>query len=473
VPGSLVGGFEDVSDTHRLQGQGMTFDPRHPTWAGSDRFVPRTFVQPLARFTSIEAASGIILLVATGVALLWANSPWSGAYHQVFEGTRVVFEFGPIHLDESLAEIINDGLMAIFFFVVGLEIKRELVVGELRDRRAAVLPVVAALGGMLVPALIYVLFTAGSGPEATGGWAIPMATDIAFAVGVVALLGRRVPPAAKLFILALAIADDIGAILVIALFFTSDLSAGWLAVAAGILVVIGIGQRVGIRSSLFYGSAAVAVWFAMLESGVHATIAGVAVAFLTPARPFYSSEEFEGKARDILDTFPLGESAEDDEKSDYEAELLSSIATESIAPLNRLENRLLPWSSYLIVPLFALTNAGVDFRGIGPGDLLTDPIALGVAVGLVAGKTVGISLFTWLAVKARWGRLPGSTTWRHIIGVAALAGIGFTVSLFITNLAFDDQRLTEIAKVGIFAGSLIAGILGTTILVGASSKDSA
>jgi NhaA family Na+:H+ antiporter len=450
----------------------MSFDPRHPTWAASDRFVPRTFVQPFVRFTSIEAASGILLLVATAIALLWANSPWSGAYLQLFEGTRVAFEVGPIHLDESLADIINDGLMAIFFFVVGLEIKRELVVGELRDRRAAALPVVAAIGGMLVPALIYVWFTAGSGAEAAAGWAIPMATDIAFAVGVVALLGRRVPAAAKLFILALAIADDIGAILVIAVFYTSDLSMGWLAVAAGILVLIGFGQRVGIRSSLFYGTAAVAVWYAMLESGVHATIAGVAVALLTPARPFYSSEEFEGKARDILDTFPLGDSPEDDEKSDYEAELLSNIATESIAPLNRLENRLLPWSSYLIVPLFALANAGVDFRGVDAGELVTNPVALGVAVGLVVGKTVGISLFTWLAVKASWGRLPAFTTWRHIIGVAALAGIGFTVSLFITNLAFDDERFTDIAKLGIFAGSLVAGILGATILVGASNRES-
>jgi NhaA family Na+:H+ antiporter len=451
----------------------MTFDPRHRTWAGSDRFVPRTFVQPFVRFTRVEAASGILLLFATAVALVWANSRWSGAYYQLFEGTRVAIEIGPIHLDESFADIINDGLMAVFFFVVGLEIKRELVVGELRDRRAAALPVIAALGGMLVPALIYVWFTAGSGAEAAAGWAIPMATDIAFAVGVVALLGRRVPAAVKLFILALAIADDIGAILVIALFYTSDLSIGWLAIAAGILVLIGIGQRVGIRSSLFYGFAAVAVWFAMLESGVHATIAGVAVAFLTPVRPFYSSEEFEGKARDILETFPLGDSAEDDEKSDYEAELLSSIAIESIAPLNRLENRLLPWTSYLIVPLFALANAGVDFRGVDAGELVTNPVALGVAVGLVVGKTIGISLFAWLAVEARWGRLPGSTTWRHIIGVAALAGIGFTVSLFIANLAFDDQQLTDTAKLGIFAGSLMAGILGTTILVGASSKERA
>jgi NhaA family Na+:H+ antiporter len=363
--------------------------------------------------------------------------------------------------------------MAIFFFVVGLEIKREFVVGELRDARTAALPVVAAIGGMLIPALTYAAIAAPSSGEAGAGWAIPMATDIAFAVGVVALLGSRVPPTAKLFILALAIADDIGAILVIAIFYSSDLSPGWLAIAAGLLALISVGQRVGIRSSLFYGSAAVVVWFAMLESGVHATIAGVALGFLTPARAFYGSEEFESKARDILDTFPLGDSNEDDEKSDYEAELLSAIATESIAPLNRLENRLLPWSSYLIVPLFALANAGVNFRGLDSG-ALTNPVALGVAVGLVAGKTIGISLFTWIAVKTRVGRLPHNVGWNHIVGVAAFAGIGFTVSIFITTLAFTDQKLIDVAKLGIFAGSLIAGILGSTILIGASpeQKDS-
>jgi NhaA family Na+:H+ antiporter len=286
-----------------------------------------------------------------------------------------------------------------------------------------------------------------------------------------ALLGNRVPATAKVFILALAIADDLGAILVIAIFYTSELSLGWLAVAAGLLILIGIAQRVGIRSSLFFGSAAVAVWFAMLESGVHATIAGVAIAFLTPARPFYSSEEFEGKAREILDTYPLGESDEDDAKSDYEAEVLSAIAIESIAPLNRLENRLLPWTSFLIVPLFALANAGVDLRGVDLGAVLIDPVALGVAIGLLVGKTLGISLFTWLAVRARLGWLPAGTTWRHVFGLGALGGIGFTVSLFITNLAFVDQGLADVARVGIFAGSLLAGIIGALVLLRAAPHD--
>ncbi len=449
----------------------MRFDSRHRTWADSDRFIPRTFVQPLVRFTRIEAASGLVLLAATAVALGWANSPWSDGYRQLFEETRVVLELGPIHIDESLAHFINDGLMAIFFFVVGLEIKRELVVGELRDPRAAALPVVAAVGGMVIPALVYVALTTGTGPEASAGWAVPMATDIAFAVGIVALLGSRVPAGAKVFLLALAIADDLGAILVIAVFYTSDLSAGWLAIAAALLVAIAFGQRIGIRSMLFYGSAAVAVWFAMLESGVHATVAGVALGLLTPARAFYSSEEFESKARDILDTYPLGASPEDDEKSDYEAELLSAIATESIPPLNRLENRLLPWTSYLIVPLFALANAGVDFRGVDPGELITSPVAVGVAMGLLVGKTVGISLFTWLAVRSGLGRLPGGSTWRHIVGLGALGGIGFTVSLFITNLAFADEQLADVARTGILVGSLLAGVVGSLILIRATPSN--
>jgi NhaA family Na+:H+ antiporter len=398
------------------------------------------------------------------MALVWANSPWSDTYERLFEETRVVVGLGPIHLDESLAHFINDGLMAIFFFVVGLEIKRELVVGDLRDPKAAALPVVAAVGGMLVPAAVYVAFTAGLGPGIVDGWAIPMATDIAFAVGVVALLGSRVPPGAKLFVLALAIADDLGAIAVIAVFYTSDLSLGWLGIAVAGLAVIWFSQRVGVRSLAFYVPMALAVWFATLESGVHATLAGVALGFMTPVRSLYSSEEFERKAAHILNTYPVGETTEDEEKSDYEAELLAEIATESIAPLNRLENRLLPWSSYVVVPLFALANAGVDFRGVDLSDVLLDRVALGVALGLLVGKTIGISTFTWLAVRLGWGKLPSHTNWRHIVGLASLAGIGFTVSLFITNLAFTDQEVADVAKVGIFAGSLLSGIIGSFLL---------
>ena len=448
----------------------MRPDPRHRTWARSDRFVPRRFVRPLVRFIRIETASGGVLLVAAVAAMVWANSPWSDAYHQLFEGTRFAVELGPLRIDQSLAEFINDGLMAIFFFVVGLEIKRELVVGELRDPRTALLPIVAALGGMVVPAAIYVFFTSNLGAEAASGWAIPMATDIAFAVGVIALLGNRVPADGKLFVLTLAIADDLGAIAVIAIVYSSDLEVGWLLAAIFGLAATWISQRVGIRSYAFYVPVALAIWYATLRSGVPATLAGVALGFLTPARSLYSGYELDSKARTILDTFPVGTGAEKTEKSLHEAALLSEIATESIPPLNRLENRLLPWSSFVVVPLFALANAGLDLRAQSLTELFFNPLALTIAAGLLVGKIVGITSFAWLAVRLGWGRLPRQTNWNHIVGLAALGGIGFTVSLVIANLAFTDPALVNIARAGIVAGSLLSGVVGSLLLLRAHAR---
>ena len=443
----------------------MTYDPRHQTWATSERFVPKRFVRPLVRFTRIEASSGIVLLAAAIGAIVWANSAFSDTYFNILDTHLTIEAFG-IHLDETVHEIINDGLMAIFFFVVGLEIKRELVVGELRDPKAAALPVMAALGGMVIPAAIYVLFTSGLGGEALRGWGIPMATDIAFAVGIVALLGSRVPSGAKLFLLALAIADDIGAIAVIAGFYTDDLNTGFLLLALGGLVAVWFASRVGIRSLTFYIPAALAIWYFTLESGVHATLAGVALGFLTPARPHYKPTEFEERARTILDQYPVkAESARAQEHADHEALLLSGITVESVSPLNRMEFRLVGWSSFVIVPLFALANAGIDFRVTSISDALSSPVALGVGFGLVLGKILGISLFTIAAVRLGMGRLPTGTTWRHIFGLSAIAGVGFTVSLFIASLAFTDPGLTDLAKVGIFAGSLVAGVLGVAILL--------
>lgn len=442
----------------------MTFDQRHSTWANSNRFVPRVFVQPFKRFTQIEAGSGIVLLVAAAVALVWANSSYADSYFHLFEELIVEFQFGPIHLEESFGHMVNDGLMAIFFFVVGLEIKRELVLGELRDPKVAALPVMAALGGMVVPASIYVALASGT-PGAGSGWGIPMATDIAFAVGVLSLLGRRVPAAGKLFILALAIADDVGAILVIAIFYTSDLSFVWLIGAVAGLGVVTLAQRVGVRSLAFYWPVAIAIWFALLESGVHATLAGVALGLLTPARPLYSPEELDRRARQILDMYPLGDTVEDREHADHEAMLLTEISRESVSPLARLEHKMLPWSSFVVIPLFALANAGVSFAGTDVADLITHPVSLGVGLGLLFGKPIGITLFTWLAVRLGIGRMPVGTRWPHIIGLGFAAGIGFTVALFVTALAFDDPRLGDIAKVGIFAGSIIAAILGAVILL--------
>lgn len=435
----------------------------HHTWVHSDQFIPRTFVRPIQNFMRIEAASGIIMLIAAVVAVWWANASFGETYFKFLE-TPFSLEFAGFHLEEHLGHMVNDGLMAIFFFVVGLEIKREMVLGELRDRRAATLPVMAALGGMIFPAVIYAVINGGD-PAALRGWGVPMATDIAFSLGVISLLGKRVPPAAKIFLLALAIVDDLGGILVIAVFYTDDLKFAWLAAGLIGLTLVWAASRAGIRSHVFYIPVALAIWYFFLESGVHATIAGVVLGFLTPSRPMYSVTEFDRKARSVLDTYPAtAETNEEREHADYEALMMAEISRESVAPLIRSEHRLAVWSSFMIIPIFALVNAGVRFEGSITDALLSRP-ALGVALGLVIGKTVGISLFSWLAVKTGMGKLPTNTTWRQLVGVASMGGIGFTVALFITALAFTDVVLADDAKVGIFAGSILAAIIGTAILL--------
>jgi NhaA family Na+:H+ antiporter len=438
----------------------------HETWIHSDRKIPKGFVRPIMRFTQIEASSGSVLLIAAVIALIWANAPFGETYKQFWE-THLHIELGFFQFNESLQHVVNDALMAIFFFVVGLEIKRELAVGELRDRKKAALPAIAALGGMMVPALIYVMFVAGQGGEATGGWAIPMATDIAFSVGVISLLGRRVSTGAKLFLLALAIADDIGAILVIAIFYTSDLALLWLAAGLAGLVGVYLAQRAGIRSTLFYTVFGVIIWFLIFQSGVHATLAGVALGLMTPVYPLYSEDDYQRRSSWILGRFEMNRAAPNHrERLDYDAMQLAAVARESVAPLDRLESALQPWSSFVVVPIFALANAGVRFADFQNGvlDALTSPITLGVGLGLLVGKLVGISVATWIAVRVGVGRLPSNTGWSQIVGLASLAGIGFTVSMFVTELAFDTPALTDSAKVGIFAGSALAGVIGTTLL---------
>lgn len=438
-------------------------DPRHRTWAGSDRFLPRTFIRPFVKFSQMEASSGIAILVAALAALVLANSPWSDTYFALLEEQLRIELFG-FRFEHDVLHLINDGLMTIFFFVVGLEIKRESVLGDLRDPKAATLPVVAALGGMIVPASIFMLFNAGT--DAAAGWGIPVATDIAFAVGVVTVLGRRVPPPAKLFLLAVAVADDIMAIVIIAIFYTGELRPGYLLGVIGGLLIVWIAGRVRIRSMIFYVPAALVVWYLALESGVHATLTGVALGFLTPARPYYEPKDFDERARAILDQFPVGAVGDElaIEHAEHEIMLLSEISNETIPPLNRLEHRLAPWSSFVIVPLFALANAGVDFRGVDILGSLGSRVALGVSLGLVVGKTIGISLFSFLAVRIGLGQLPSGVGRKHVIGLAAVGGIGFTVALFVAGLAFDDPATTDLAKTGIFAGSLVAGLLGSALL---------
>ena len=434
-------------------------------WVASDRFIPKTFVRPALRFTSISASSGIVLIVAAVLAMLWANLGVFGDSYATFWESHLELSFGPVHLSETFKDFVNDGLMAIFFFVVGLEIKRELVLGELRDPRKAALPAMAALGGMVVPALIFVIFASGAGAEALRGWGIPMATDIAFSLGVLALVGSRVPLGAKLFLLTLAIVDDIGAIVVIAIFYTDSLSLGYLALGLGALLLTAVAAKVNIRAYSFYISVAIVAWFGFLESGVHATIAGVALGLLTPSRPLYNGVEFDSKTRQIVDYYP----AESDEPRfhelvEYEARLLADVARESVAPLSRLEHALQNWSSFAIIPIFALANAGVRLVGIDLGAAASSAVALGVAIGLLVGKPIGVILFAWAAVKIGWGVLPRNTQWVHIIGTAILAGVGFTVALFIAELAYTDETITDLAKIGIFMGSIAAGLLGYLFL---------
>nr|WP_274387575.1 Na+/H+ antiporter NhaA [Salsipaludibacter albus] len=445
-----------------------------PGWRESDRFVPRTFVQPALSFFRLEASGGILMLIAAVVALAWANSPIGDSYFTIFEST-IEISFGGYHFHHlselTVQEWINDAAMVIFFFVVGLEIKREVVVGDLRDPRAAALPAIAALGGMVVPAAIYLLFNVGG--DYAHGWGIPMATDIAFAVGVVSMVGSRVPVGAKLFLLALAIVDDVGAIAVIALVYTTELAMGWLlAAVAGLVAVWGM-NRAGIRALPAYLIVGTFVWLAVLESGVHATIAGVALALLTPVTSHYSPRLFAPRAEQLtarIDNY-LPDSDSLDEVDHHTKERVTGLvtdlrrlATETVPPLDRTEHALAPWSSYVVVPIFALANAGVVIDAGALGGLVSDPVTLGVALGLVVGKFVGVFGFAWMAVRTGLGRLPHFTTWTHVAGLALLAGIGFTVALFVASLAFEDPAAADAAKIGIFAGSLVAGLLGFGLL---------
>ena len=440
----------------------------HQTWLNSDRPIPKRFVRPALQFADTEAASGIVLLVAAIVALLWANSPWGASYF-TFWNTEFVIEIGRLDLNETLKGVVNDGLMAIFFFVVGLEIKRELVVGELNSVRKASLPAMAALGGMVVPALIYVSFVASTGGDALNGWGIPMATDIAFSVGVIALLGSRVPIGAKLFLLALAIVDDIGAILVIAVFYTAELSMIWLGIAIGVLLVIFASRQAGIRSTAVYLPLALIVWFAFLESGVHATIAGVILGLMVPAHALYSDTDFRRRAGWILERYNMDAASPNArERLDQDALELEAIARESVPPLERYEYRLHRFSSFVVVPLFALANAGIRFADLDVVAAIFSPVALGVSVGLVVGKPVGIALATFIGLWLKLGELPRNVRFGHVIGIGMLAGIGFTVSLFIAELAFRTSAMSDVltdeAKIGIFLGSAIAGLIGYFVM---------
>ncbi len=443
MPGSLVGGLDsdpgdtvrdgDLDDDPSVQ---PAAEPDVPPIPGAvPAFLARNVVQPIQDFLEIEAAGGLLLAAATLIAIVWANSPFEASYSTLWH-TEIGVSLGRWGGTTTLQHFVDDGLMAVFFFVIGLEIKREWLFGELRDRRAAVLPIVAALGGMAVPALLFIVI-AGS-TQASHGWGIPMATDIAFVVGIMALLGSRVPSPLKVFLLTLAIVDDLGAIVVIAVFYAGSLKWGYLAVAViGLVVVLGM-RWLGIRWFPAYVFVALVVWYATLLSGVHATIAGVALAFCTPATPL--------TARGVR---------------------LKDATSPDGSPLQKLEDALHPWVSFVIVPVFALANAGVVISGsVGPEGFR---VIAGIAIGLVVGKAVGVTGTSWLVVRLGLARRPEGVSWLQMLGAGLLAGIGFTMSLFVTDLAFkyspETEELVTLAKEGVLLASIIAAVLGAGVLV--------
>jgi len=420
-----------------------------PSFLQSDRLLARA-AQPIARFLHIEAAGGLLLMAATVVALGLANSPWSAGYESIW-ATSVQVDVGGYRFEESVGHLVNDLLMALFFFVVGMEIKREMMVGQLRERRAAALPAMAALGGMIGPAVIFLAFNAAG--DGGRGWGIPIATDIAFALGVVALLGSRVPPPVKVLLLSLAIVDDIGAVLVIAVFYTDDVEARLLVAAVGIVALVVLLHRIQVIYPPVLLVVGLALWLVVYESGVHATIAGVVMGLLTPA----GARQTELEAEEVVDVLESR-----DDLSAHDIRLTATAIKGSVSACDRLIDSLHPWTGYLVVPLFALANAGIELTA----DSFAAPSAVfgGVATGLVAGKLIGVTLFSWLAVRLGIGRLPDGARWGHIVGVAALAGIGFTVSLFVTDLAFAGETQRADAKLGILVASALAALLGSAIL---------
>ena len=421
-------------------------------------------LSPFQEFFQQEASSGILLIIATVIALIWANSPWSEAYQALWH-TNVTISFGSFGISKDLLHWINDGLMAIFFFVVGLEIKREVLVGELASPRQAILPIVAAIGGMAFPAAFYLLFNASEPTHA--GWGIPMATDIAFALGVLSLLGKRVPLSLKIFLTAVAIVDDLGAVLVIALFYTSELAWFSLLIGGGFLVGLIIMNRLGSRNPIVYMMLGLGLWVAFLQSGIHATIAGVLLAMTIPVRTRINTEEFISHADYFLDEFrkhgKQGESVLTNKSQRAALQAIEVAAEHAQTPLQRLEHILHPWVSNFIMPVFALANAGVVLTG-NLGTILIQPVTIGIMAGLIFGKQIGVFLASYIAVKLKWADMPSGMTWGRLYGLAWLAGIGFTMSLFITSLAFTDAGILSMAKAGILIASLISGILGAFVL---------
>lgn len=421
-------------------------------------------IRPINKFIHYDNSGGIALFLAVIIALIWANSPWRDSYHQLWH-TYFSIGFENQVLSYSLHHWVNDGLMAMFFFVVGLELKREIIAGELSTFKKAVLPMSAALGGMILPAVIY--FFINQGLPSVNGWGIPMATDIVFALALMSMAGKNVPLTAKVFLVALATVDDLGAVLVIAFFYSSELSYFSLFSGLGLLSLLVGANLLGVRNTIFYAIIGIGgVWLAFLLSGVHATIAGVLVAFAIPARTRVNESLYSRSIRHLLYKFdqqipirgPLMT-----QKQHRIIEKIKVISREAQTPLQKIEVALHPLVTFVVIPFFALSNAGVEIGENFFADLI-NPISIGVFFGLTLGKLGGVIAFTWMLVKSGVTKLPKGMNWMHICGIASLAGVGFTMSIFITALAFDDPQLVDQSKYGILLASLFSGSLGVYLL---------
>jgi NhaA family Na+:H+ antiporter len=417
---------------------------------------------PFEEFIHRQTTSGLLLMTTAVLALLLANGPLASAYEHVVH-TLAGLNMGSWTLEMSLHHWINDGLMALFFFVVGLELKREILVGELAELRNAALPIGAAIGGMVVPALIYTAVNPDG--DAARGWGIPMATDIAFAIGALALLAGRVPKALITFLVALAIVDDLGAVIVIAVFYTDTIALGPLAAAGGLFALMLVFNKGGIRKTMPYFIVAVFLWYALLQSGVHATLAGILGALSVPAVPKYNPERFSQHVRDLMHRFDSshepGKSIMTNDKLRAVVQTLENGVHSVEAPLQRLEHVWHMPVAYLVIPVFALANAGIPLEFTSLGDTLTHPVMLGVSMGLLLGKFIGITGTSWLMLKLGMAAMPRDTRFSQIAGVSLLAGIGFTMSIFVAQLGFEENpELLLMAKTGILLASLLAGVTG-------------
>lgn len=421
-------------------------------------------VGPIQRFIRTEAAGGIVLLIGALIALIWVNSPWSESYHHLFEH-HLAFDLGFFAVDEPLHFWINDAAMVIFFFVVGMEIKREMAIGELASARRMVVPAAAAIGGMVIPVLVFFLIVGSSAGRE--GWAIPMATDIAFAVGVLVLVGPRIPMGLKILLLAMAIVDDLGAIAVIAIFYTDAIDYGALSIVIGLLTLVYILNKFGMWYVPVYFVIGGIAWMAMLQSGVHATIVGVLLGLMTPWQSWHRPEDFTTIVEPTLDRLQsqADENSADLDHQDRVHALMevAEVGQRAISPLDRLEHALQRPVAFVVVPIFALANAGVELSQDTLGDVFSSSLMWGVTMGLLLGKPIGVTLGVWLAVQAG-AQLPLGVRWAHVVGISLLGGIGFTVSLFVTQLSFEAESLLINAKVGILLASFAAGALGYALL---------